>query len=199
MGQGKTHYTVAHLCLYLTYMSYIRVCICIYMNKTLRKRCANGGCQGFTTGILRYHGCHVVCSPTSVLGIGSLSPSYPQFSLSYSTAEAVKGHLPRPPSALIISRLKAEGMAQPVETLATKPDHLSWVPGTHMDGENRLPKLSSNLHKCASPATKQHGSGPVWFQLEAVLSSVHPETDGGCIPQMIRPRHPSGQQRFASL
>lgn len=42
------------------------------------------------------------------------------------------------------------GMSQQVKVLATKPDKLSLVPGTHkVEEEKLLPKLSSDLHKHA--------------------------------------------------
>jgi hypothetical protein len=53
-------------------------------------------------------------------------------------------------------------MAQQITVFAAKPDYLSLNPGTHMvEGENRLNKLSSDLHKhsvahtCTHTKTKQ--------------------------------------------
>lgn len=40
-------------------------------------------------------------------------------------------------------------MVQQVRVLVTKPDNLSLNPGSHMaEGENQLPTLFSDLHKC---------------------------------------------------
>lgn len=56
--------------------------------------------------------------------------------------------------------LKASEMAQQVEALATKPENLSSISGTHMmEGANSFPQVTHNLYMCimasASTTTKK--------------------------------------------